>query len=77
MNFIELDNQPFTVVEDHGFIELIAHLKPRYLLPSRKYFAETMLLEMYEKLRSTVSKELDEACRISFTTDIWAASHSN
>ena len=34
------DNQPFSIVEDQGFIELIAHLEPHYLIPSRRYFTQ-------------------------------------
>jgi len=43
MAMIALDNQPFTVVEDEGFVDLLAHLQPKYCLPSRRYFSETML----------------------------------
>ena len=28
------DNQPFFIVEDHGFIDLLAHKEHRYLIPS-------------------------------------------
>lgn len=35
-----LDNKPFSMVEDDGFIRLMAHLQPQYLIPSRQYFAE-------------------------------------
>ena len=48
MAMIVLDNQPFTTVEDQGFIDLIAHMQPKYCLPSRRYFSETMLPQMYE-----------------------------
>ena len=35
---IALDNQPFSITEDDGFIGLMAHLQPRYLIPSRHFF---------------------------------------
>ena len=72
-----LDNQPFSVVEDQGFIELVAQLEPCYLIPSRTYFSETMLPEVYNELRATVMKELAAAHHVSFTTDVWTNSHSN
>ena len=38
---IAVDNQPFSLVEDIGFIRLLHTLEPRYNLPSQKYFSET------------------------------------
>ena len=32
---IALDNQPFSITEDEGFIALMAHLEPRYIIPSK------------------------------------------
>ena len=43
MKMMASDNQPFSMVEDDGFIELMAQLQPRYMLPSRQYFSDTML----------------------------------
>ena len=37
------DNQPLSIVEDQGFIALLAHLEHRYLIPSRKYFTPEAL----------------------------------
>ena len=37
MEMIVLDNQPFLLVEDIGFVQLLQVLEPRYTLPSRKY----------------------------------------
>ena len=36
MEMIALDNQPFSLVEDIGFVQLLQVLEPRYSLPSRK-----------------------------------------
>ena len=35
-----LDSQPFSIVEDAGFLRLLANVCPRYVMPSRKYFSE-------------------------------------
>ena len=43
MKMMALDNQPFSIVEDDGFINLMSHLQPRYMLPSCRYFSDTML----------------------------------
>ena len=79
MKMIALDNQPFSMVEDDGFIELMAHLQPRYMIPSRRYFSETMLPALYDELRSAVVDELavPEGHFVSFTSDIWTCSSSN
>ena len=78
LKMMALDNQPFSMVEDDGFIDLMAHLQPHYLLPSRRYFADKMLPQVYEELRKIVQDELAEpdGDYISFTSDIWTCSVS-
>ena len=44
IEMIALDNQPFSVVEDPGFIRLVSVLEPRYVIPSRKYLVDKVLL---------------------------------
>ena len=73
---IALDNHPFTIVEQDGFIELLAHLQPRYLIPSRKYFSDNVIPNIYEEIRAIVMEKLIEAKFISFTSDIWTCSSS-
>jgi hypothetical protein len=73
-----LDNQPFSMVEDDGFIDLMAHLQPHYMLPSQRYFADKMLPEVYKEIRTIVQDELaqPDGDYISFTSDIWTCSVS-
>ena len=40
MEFIALGDQPFSVVEEPSFRSLLAHLEPRYTLPSRRFFSD-------------------------------------
>ncbi|KAM9788033.1 zinc finger BED domain-containing protein 4 [Syngnathus typhle] len=68
-----LDGQPMSVVENEGFRRLLEHLEPRYNLPSRKYFSETALSEMYEKVCEHLSQQLRDVDVMSFTTDIWSS----
>ena len=56
INMMALDNQPFSMVEDDGFIDLLAHLQPHYMLPSRRYFTDKMLPETYKELRTILFK---------------------
>ena len=71
------DNQPFSIVEDQGFIELLAHLEHCYLIPSRKYFTQEALPKLYDSVRSSIANELDKAKFISITSDLWTCSHLN
>ena len=74
MTMIAMDNQPFSVTNDQGFIDLLATLEPRYLSPSTKYFTDTMLPHTYERLKIKVNTGLSEASFLSFTSDIWTNS---
>ena len=65
MNMIALDNHPFTLTEDQGFIELVAHLQPKYLISSRKYFTETMQPTSCKLIQDAVLKDLSEAKYLS------------
>jgi len=53
MEFIGLDQQPLSVVEDNGFRRLITTLDPRYILPGRKYFTDVCLPQLYILIYST------------------------
>ena len=60
MEFIVLDNQPFSVVDDVGFRRLVEHLEPWYTLSSRRYFSDVALPELH----------INSITAISFTTYI-------
>ena len=48
-----LDCQPFSVVEDQGFVHLLNHLQPRYQLSCHKYFSSTMIPQLYDNCKET------------------------
>ena len=79
MNMIAVDNQPFSISEDKGFIDLIAYLQPRYLIPSRRYFSDVMLPQTYDAMKAVITAEISpsNATYVSFTSDIWTCDHSN
>lgn len=74
MDFSALDDQPFSIVDDFGFHRLIEHIELRYTLPSRCYFAETSLPEMFDHVakhfRELMTTDIQTR---SFTTDIWSS----
>lgn len=73
LNFIVLDDQPLSVVENEGFRSLIEHLQPRYSLPSRRYLSETALPELYNRVSTKLAEKLKRVPALSFTTDIWTS----
>jgi hypothetical protein len=72
-----LDNQLFVMVEDLGFVRLMNHIAPRYHIPDRRYFSGTVIPNLVAKAEAAVSKCLNEADHVSFTSDIWTCSHNN
>ena len=54
MEFIALDDQPFSVVDDVGFRRLIKHIEPRYAMPSRRHFSDVCLPELYNVVANHV-----------------------
>ena len=72
-----LDCQPFSIVEDEGFKRLMKLVAPKYVLPSRRHFAETVLTDMYDSLRKKVEKSLSSSCNfLALTTDVWSADNA-
>ena len=74
---IVLDLQPISVMEDEGFTALIHTLEPRYTLPSRKYFTDTVLTRIHKGIVSKVEEQIANVDLFSFTTDIWSTEVSN
>lgn len=65
MEFMALDDQPFSVVKDQGF-----DLEPRYTLPSR-YFADVSLPALYDMVATHIHSLIDTNVSVtSFTMDI-------
>lgn len=55
---VEMDYQPFAIVEDDGFIKSVGFLQPKYMLPSRRHFADEMLPQTYERLEAQLMDDL-------------------
>ena len=72
-----LDAEPFALVEREGFKALMKEIAPKYPLPSRKYFSENIIPQLYDEVKGQVKNELSKAYKVSFTTDIWTSSTNN
>ena len=69
-----LDSQPFSIVEDAGFLHLLANVCPKYIMASRKYFSEKIIPDIFSTIRTKLHEEIHsqgDKFPISFTTDIW------
>lgn len=59
--FICKDMQPYSVVENPGFCEMIQTLEPRYQTPSRPHFSEKVIPALYESTKNDVKLSLSQA----------------
>ena len=72
---IAVDLQPLSIVEDHGFRELIQLFVPQYVMPSRGTIRKRIELfhsNMEVSLRTKIQKEL----AVALTTDAWTSCHN-
>ena len=74
---IAVDIQPYSVTSDFGFNRLIAKFCPNYSIPSKKYFSEKIIPDIFTKVKTKIQSSLDEISSISLTTDILTASTNN
>ena len=74
---IAVDIQPYSLTSDIGFQRLIAKLCPNYRIPSRKYFTDKIIPDIFMKVKAKIQISLDEISSLSLTTDIWTASTNN
>ena len=65
-----LDFQPYSIVSDTGFTELLT-LEPRYNLPSCRYFIEDVVPGIANNINSKLAEVLKDVTYLSLTTDIW------
>lgn len=71
--FIAKDMQPFSVVRDVGFRHLMKTLDPRYVVPSRTFFSNSVIPNLYETTRKSIEDELAKTQNLALTTDSWTS----
>jgi len=71
---IALDCQPLSIVEDIGFNHFVKALKPRYVIPSRKYLSENVIPKIHEGMKVELMKKVHSpgVTSYNFTTDAWS-----
>lgn len=55
------------------FTHLLHVLEPRYQLPSRPYFSQNVLPQLYNKVKAKLVEDLSKAKFIALTTDGWTS----
>nr|XP_039250111.1 zinc finger BED domain-containing protein 4-like [Styela clava] len=71
---IALDFMPYSMVENVGFLRLVKELNARYTIPSRKYFSNTVVPGIYDKVTNKIKELLKSAVGpICATTDEWTS----
>ena len=71
---IAIDCQPVSIVDHEGFKSLVSTLEPKYQLPSRKYFSETVIPSIATKIRASIASQLRKGVEyVSFTSDAWSS----
>lgn len=68
------DYQPFSIVEDEGFIHLMKLLAPKYKMPTRKA-AQKLVDDKYTKTAKKVKQRIVDR-ELTITTDIWTDTHT-
>lgn len=68
------DLQPFSIVQDRGFLQLLEGLEPSYQLPSRNTFANSLLEQRYNKGVVILQLILKQSEWVTITTDKWTSS---
>ncbi|XP_075999197.1 E3 SUMO-protein ligase ZBED1-like [Genypterus blacodes] len=72
LNMVIKDSQPFTIVEDVGFKELIHVLDPTYVLPTRQSL-KAMVDKKYEEAKEKAKEKLQQVASVSLTSDMWTS----
>ncbi|XP_064468660.1 zinc finger BED domain-containing protein 4-like [Ornithodoros turicata] len=78
---IAKDIQPYSFVEEPGFVALIKEAVPNYVMPARTTFSRQVIPRLYHDMRRQVELELSKAFEsgtpaAAFRCDMWT-SHAN
>ncbi|KAK0153187.1 putative AC9 transposase [Merluccius polli] len=66
------DTQPFSIVEDQGFMEFVGKLDPTYVIPTRKA-VKAMVKAKYEEEKQKAKLQLQNVTAVSVTSDMWTS----
>jgi len=67
------DLQPFSVVNDKGFQDLIHTLDPKYKLPCKTTLRNKILPSLITEVNAKLQEILEQIEYVSLTTDLWSS----
>jgi hypothetical protein len=67
------DNQPFSIVGNKAFKNLISYFEPKYVIPHRTTFSRTILIERYFQAEIKIKALLKTVNNISVIVDGWTS----
>ena len=74
--YIICDMCTISTVEGVGFRRLINSIEPKYTIPSRKHFTETVILKMYDVAKSNLQSEINQVENIAIAHDMWTSANT-
>lgn len=73
VRMIVKEYQPFSIVEDKEFVNLLAMLNPAYKLPNRKTLSSSLISQAYQKTIEAVKNRIELSYAVCITTDAWTS----
>ncbi len=67
------NSQPLPIVKDPGFIGFVQLLDKKFLLPSRTKMRNTLLPDLFNDVRDSLTEKLIPADSDTITTDLWTS----
>lgn len=71
--FLVVENAPLRTVEKPAFREMLESFDKQYELPSRKYFSNTVIPQLFNETKEKIIAELHDLNFFSATTDMWSS----
>ena len=74
LTYLIKDLKPITGVDSAGFRFLLEQFNPRFKVPTKNYFRDNLLPQVFEEVKAQVKLELGESIeRHAITTDGWTS----
>jgi zinc finger BED domain-containing protein 1 (E3 SUMO-protein ligase ZBED1) len=67
------DLQPFLIVHDNGFQDLVHTLDPKYKLPNKTTLRNKILPSLLTEVNAKLQEILNQTEYVSLTTDLWSS----
>src|SRR4051812_20915702 len=73
VNWIVIDQQPFTIVDNSSFQKFMSSIQPRYKLPSRHTLKEMVMTKFKTACKEVHNYLQLSTSKVSFTMDMWTS----